>query len=377
LKFALVANTGWYLYNFRRNLMLALRAAGHEIVVISPPDTYGERLAREGFVHVDWNVSNSGQNPWSELRAVFELRRVLEEHSIDAVLSYTPKGNIYSGLACLRSRRVTVPNISGLGRSLAEGSRLAALTKLLYRIALQRAPKVYFQNEDDREMFTRARILGPVPTERLMGSGVDLFRFQAAPLPCVTALDGEVVFLLVARLIWDKGIRQYVEAARIVRQRWPAARFRMLGALPAPGPASVSSADLQAWETEGLIEYLGTSDDVPAVLREVDCMVLPSYYREGVPRSLIEASAMGRPCITTDMPGCRDVVEHGATGWLCTPRDVGSLVERLEAFLELPSEQRQLMGARARQRAEQVFDERVILRSYLATAAAIAADRRQ
>jgi glycosyltransferase involved in cell wall biosynthesis len=375
MKIAVIANTGWYIYNFRRNLMLALQAAGHEVFAVSPSDGYSARLRCDGVTHLAWRLSGAGIDPWTELRAVMRLRSLLAAHGIEMVLSYTPKGNVYSGLASTGTSRILIPNVSGMGRAFTEGSWLSPIVKALYRAALARAAYVFFQNEDDRETLVSSGIVARENTERLMGSGIDLARFEAAPLPCTRAGagDGAVVFLLVARLLWEKGIAQYVEAARMIKARSPAVRCRLLGALAPVGEAAVAQRDLDAWQRDGVIEYLGTTDDVPGVLRGADCVVLPSYYREGVPRSLLEGAAMGRACITTDTPGCRDVVEHGVTGWLCAPRDAPGLFDRMSEFVDLPPARRQAMGLRSRQRVEHLFDERVVIARYLDVATALAA----
>jgi glycosyltransferase involved in cell wall biosynthesis len=363
LKMAVVANTGWYLHNFRRNLMLDLQDHGHAVIAISPADGYSERFAADGLRHEPWSLEATGKNPVTELRAVLALRTALNRCDADVVLSYTPKGNIYSGLACLGTRRHLLPNVSGLGRIFSDGGPLAKLVQRLYRVAFARAPRVFFQNEDDRRQFLAAGIVRAEHTERLMGSGVDLRRFVPRPLPSTQASpQGAVTFLLIARMIREKGIEEFVQAAQRVHQTWPHARFLLLGALAES--SGFGSADVERWTGDGVVTYLGTTDDVPSVIAQADVLVLPSYYREGVPRSLIEGAAMGRPVITTNMPGCRDVVEVDTTGWLCEPRDVASLTAAMEAFVRLSKAERASMGQRAHERAVRLFDERAILASY-------------
>ncbi len=361
MKIAIVANTAWYLYNFRLNLARALRTHGHELVFISPADPYAAKLQEAGFAHRHWPLSGTGTNPLSEIRSVVALRRQFHAEKLDAVLSYTPKGNIYSGAALFGRPSVLLPNISGLGAVFSAGGPLAALVRGLYRLVIsRRAAHVFFQNEDDMAQFIAAGIIEPGRAERLMGSGVDLQRFALRPLPSATR--GDVTFLLVARLIPEKGIPEYVEAARALRAQGSRARFQLLGA--ADEGRGLSLAQIRAWQDEGLVDYLGKSDDVPAVMAQADCLVLPSYYREGVPRSLIEGAAMGRPVITTDTPGCRDVVDPGVTGWLCQPRSAESLRQAMQEFLDMPVARREAMGAQARERAVRLFDESAIIDRY-------------
>jgi len=364
LKIAIVANTAWYLYNFRLNLARSLQAEGHELVFVSPADAYASKLQEAGFAHRHWPLSTTGTNPWRELRSVLALRRQFLAEKPDAVLSYTPKGNIYSGAALLGRPGALLPNISGLGAVFSAGGALAALVRGLYRLVIsRRAAHVFFQNEDDMAQFVGAGIIEPARAERLMGSGVDLQRFTQRPLPSATDADPQAAtFLLVARLIPEKGIQEYVAAARALRAQGCRARFQLLGTLDER--RGLSLAQIQAWQDEGLVRYLGTSDDVPGVIAQADCLVLPSYYREGVPRSLIEGAAMGRPIITTDMPGCRDVVQPGVTGWLCEPRSADSLRQAMQDFLDMPTVRRDAMGTAARERAVKLFDESAIIDRY-------------
>ena len=215
-----------------------------------------------------------------------------------------------------------INNISGLGAVFVRRGLLRQLVERLYRFALRRSVTVFFQNRDDLQLFVDRRIVTPAQAKLLPGSGVDLAHFTPAPLPA----EGAVTFLLAARLLWDKGVGEFVEAARRLRRDFPDARFRILGNVERKSAAAVPLSKLQEWSGEGVIDYLGSADDVRPALAAADCIVLPSYYREGVPRVLLEAAAMGIPVITTDMPGCREAVEDGATGLLCEPRSVNSLV---------------------------------------------------
>jgi glycosyltransferase involved in cell wall biosynthesis len=362
LRIALVANTSWYLHNFRLTLLAILRGAGHKVFAIAPGDGHGERLTDAGFVHLPIPLDAASVNPVRELRAIAALRRLFRANKFDLVFSFTPKGNIYSALAL--DRRVTgfVPNISGLGRGYAPGSPLQALMRPLYRRAFAKADTVLFQNGDDLKFMTDCGLIVPQKARRIPGSGVDLKKFTScAP----TGNDaGAPVFLFFARLLWAKGIGQLVEAARHIRERCPAARFHVLGSLVA-GAGGVPKTELYNWVREGIIVYGGDADDVRPHIAAADCVVLPSYYREGVPRSLLEAAAMARPIITTDMAGCRDAIDDGVTGFLCRPRDSDDLCAAMEKFLVLSADQRAAMGRAGRTKMEQQFDETLILNDYL------------
>lgn len=347
--------------------MSTLREHGHQVIAISPVDEYSQYFNESGAVHVSWNLSGAGINPFGEFGSVWHLRRSLSRHAVDLVLSYTPKGNVYSGFACFGSKRRTLPNISGLGRVFSGGGWMPVLLKTLYRFSFAPAEKVFFQNEDDRKLFLAAGLVSESKTERLMGSGVDLSRFVPSRLPCLDSeKKGEIVFLLVARLIWEKGVAQFVDAARTLKLKYPGVRFQILGKIPEESAGGVTASNLESWSSEGVIEYLGVTDNVPDILAKVDCVVLPSYYREGVPRSLIEAAATGRPCITTDTPGCRDVVRDGDNGWLCAPRDSDDLTEKMSWFITTDPEKKHQMGHASHRIAVEQFDEKAIIQKYLA-----------
>lgn len=235
------------------------------------------------------------------------------------------------------------------------------LVRHLYGVGLRGADCIFFQNRDDQGHFVKERIVDQARTALLPGSGVDLKRF----LPNRREDDGRVVFLLVARLLKAKGIAEFVEAATVLRKRYgDRVEFRLLG-IRDSSPGGIDSATLDRWHKEGAITLMDAVSDVRPALERADCVVLPSYYPEGTPRSLLEAAASGKAIITTDMPGCRDVIEPGGNGFLCLPRDVPSLIEALERYLLLAPSQRLIMGERSRQKAVCEFDERIVIDAYL------------
>lgn len=370
MRIAVVANSAWYLYNFRRRLMQAFRDDGHDVVAVSPADGHAQRLRDEGFDWIEWPVSPSGTRPWRELAAVLALRRRLRSRRVDVAFTYTPKANIYAGLAVRGLPLAHVPNVSGLGRVFIERSALTRLVSWLYRIAFSRARVVVFQNEDDRVQFLAARLVPATRTLRVPGSGVDLDRFQPMPLPAGDA----PAFLFIGRVLSDKGVREYVEAARRVRQRRPNARFRILGSVGVDNPTAIPADELQSWVDGGLVEWLGSTDDVRDSIAQAHCVVLPSY-REGVPRALLEAAAMARPCVATDVPGCRDAVVDGRTGLLCAPRDVAALADTLERFIAAGPRMWAQMGSEGRAHVQANFDERLVIDTYRDIAHGVDADR--
>lgn len=371
LRIAVVANTAWYLHNFRSNLMWALQQDGHHVVAVGDEGPFGKRLRAQGFDYHAVPFSGAGTKPWRELATVLALRRVLQRERVDLVLSYTPKGNLYAALAGrgLALALAQVMNVSGLGRAATSPSLASHVVDRLYRHTVARAAWVFFQNEDDRRLFVERGYVPQGRTSRLPGSGVDLGAFTPSPLPSAQA--GACVFLMVARLLWDKGVGEYVEAARALRAQWPRARFQLLGPLDASSRSAVPRAKLDAWVAEGVVEYLGETDDIRPCLQAADCVVLPSSYREGVPRSLLEAAASARPVITTDSVGCRDAVDAGATGLLCAPRDSADLARQMQTLLQTQPQDRARMGQAGRRKMEQEFDERFVIDAYRAQIAAL------
>jgi glycosyltransferase involved in cell wall biosynthesis len=361
MRIAIVANSAWYLANFRLTLFERLRSDGHEVVAISPADRNIARITSKGFRHVEWLMAAASRNPWREWLSIRQLTRLLEEHDVEVVFSYTPKANIYSGLALRGRERIFVPNVSGLGYAFVKRNPLARLVKRLYGLSFSAARQVFFQNESDRTLFTRAGLIDLHSTTRLPGSGVDLYRFTVAPLP----LAPRRILLFVGRMLADKGVLDLIEATRRLTHRQPEFEVWLLGPSDASHPNTVSPSQIESWIREGVVRYLGETDDVRPVIAQADAVVLPSVYREGVPRSLLEAAAMGRPTITYDMPGCRDAVSANETGWICASCDVAGLTAAIEAFMDTPPDLLRAMGVRAREKMEEEFDEEFVLQAYL------------
>jgi glycosyltransferase involved in cell wall biosynthesis len=370
MKVAVVANTTWYIFNFRRNLMAALQRSGHQVVAIAGTDDYVPRLTAAGFRHRGVPLSVAGMNPLREWISVVALRSRLRDERPDVVLTYTPKASIYTAIALLGSRTPTIVNVSGLGRAFVRGGWLKHVVHGMYRLALRRAHTVVFQNADDEALFISGGLVAADHAVRVPGSGVDLDAFH--PRPDSPGPDVKPThFLMVARLIWEKGVAEFVEAARQVKVLHPTARFTLLGPTEPSADSGATTEQVSRWRAEQLVDHAGTTDDVRPFLANADCVVLPSY-REGVPRSLLEAAAMARPIIATDVPGCRAVVDDRLNGFLCRAQDSGHLAEAMLRFLQLSLHERTAMGRRGRAKVEQQFDERLVIARYLDLVAAAA-----
>jgi len=304
-------------------------------------------------------IDRSGLNPFADLKLLGSYRRRLKRLSPAAYLGYTIKPNIYGSLAARLCGVPAVPNISGLGTVFLRGGLLGWFASVLYRRGLRGAPIVFFQNGEDLSEFVERKLVRPDQARLLPGSGIDLDRFAPAQLP-----PGPVTFLLIGRLLGDKGVREFVEAARTLRREGSEARFQLLGPLDAGNRTAITRAELDSWVEEGTLENLGETDDVRPFIARCHAVVLPSY-REGLPRSLLEGAAMGRPLIASDVPGCRDVVDDGVNGILCAPHDAGSLAGAMRKLLTMSDEERSAMGAAGRAKVQAQFSEERVIEAYL------------
>lgn len=360
---AITANTSWYLYNFRNNLIKALLAEGYHVLAIAPRDAYSERLIALGnnvsFQHIV--IDQGGTNPLKDLGTTVAFHRIYRQQRPDVVLNFTPKNNIYSTLAASRLKIPVINNIAGLGSVFIEEGLVARIARWLYRISQKHAAHIFFQNEEDRELFLSAGFVDPAITERVPGSGVDLERFKLTPLPD----DGSRRFLLVARMLYEKGVEEYAMAAKALREKYPHVECRVVGILDSNNPSAIPREVIQNWHEAGYISFRGATDSIEDEIAQVHCMVLPSYYREGVPRSLLEGAAMGRPIITTDNVGCRETVKDSVSGYLAEMRNVDSLCGQMEKITRLSPVALQQMRAQSRQHIEDSFNEKIIVCCYL------------
>jgi len=354
------ANSAWNIVNFHAGLIRGLRDRGFEATVVSPADPSAEArldaIADERFI-VD--VDRAGLNPLGDARLTWNYRRILDNSKPAAFLGFTIKPNIYGCLAARLSGVPAIANISGLGTAFIGGGALQALVTRLYRFALSKAAVVFFHNPDDLKLFVDRRLIRQEQARLLPGSGIDLDRFP--PLP---PASGPLTYLLIARLLGDKGVREFVEAAATLRRELPEARFQLLGPLDEGNRTGVSQAELDRWIGDGVIEYLGATEDVRPYLALASAVVLPSY-REGLPRSLLEGGASARPLVATDVPGCREVVEDGVNGYLCQVRSAQSLADAMRRLSRLSDAERLAMGRAARTTVQSRFSEAAVIAAYL------------
>ncbi len=372
MKILCVSNTSFFLYNFARGLMKALRREGLEVVAVAPLDKFSSRLGQEGFRVVPLQqLDRKSSNPIKDARLLGELFHIYRQEKPELCLHFTIKLNVYGGLAARFTGTRNISTITGLGWLFTDKGLKAALGsqgyKILYKIAFSSAKHAVFLNQDDRVFFLSNGLVKDSHSSVIPGAGVNTDIFH--PGFCGEADSSHSVppgpsFLLIGRMLWDKGVGEFVEAASIVKQREPAAQFLLLGPIDKENRSAIPEAVIGEWESKGLVRYLGATEDVRPFICGAGTVVLPSY-REGIPSALLEAMAMGKPVITTNTPGCRDVLDDGKNGFIAPVRDARALADCMLRFIALSQEERRAMGKYARERVLREFDEKVVVGSYL------------
>lgn len=372
-KIVISSNTSWSIFNFRLELIRHLAAKGYYIEIISPEDVYSDKLRELGFIVHDIKMASSNISPFTDLVSLFNYTALLLKIKPDYYLGFTAKPNIYGGyIAALLGIRV-VNNIAGLGRTFSNKGVLQSLMQFMYRIGLSKSYHVFFQNKDDLALFESNKLIGKGARSILPGSGVNTERFNPkipqhhtyslTSVGVNGSLKAKFTFLFSARLLLEKGIREYIHAAREVCREFQYIEFQVLGKHTGSA-AEIPIDELEKACSEGVIKYLGTTDDVVSVLHGADCFVLPSYYREGVPRSLLEAGSCGLPLITTDSVGCREAVIHGINGFLVMPQNYASLTDAIKKMILLTHNDVRYMGEASRQYMINNFSEELVFEKY-------------
>jgi glycosyltransferase involved in cell wall biosynthesis len=359
MKILVVANTDWYIYNYRLALASKLRESGWEVVLVSPPGRYLPRIKARGYRWIPICLNRRGVLPYQEVRSILELARLYDQEEPDLVHHFTLKPVLYGSIAARwRGCGAIVNSVAGLGYLFQSRSLWMRIIRTtiapLFRYALAGSEvRVIFENEEDRSFFIRRGFVSDWKTRVIQGVGVDLERFRPAMEPA-----GEIRILMASRLLWDKGVREFVEAARLVEKRRPSVRFILVGEPDAGNPSSIEEGVIRAWVEEGLLEWWGHRQDMPDVYHQAHIIVLPSYS-EGVPTVLMEASASGRPVIASNIPGCKAVVREGETGILVPVRDAETLAHAMEVLIE-NCQLRREMGLKGRKLMERQFDQKMM-----------------
>lgn len=355
----LAANSSWNLVNFRAPIIAALQQRGYRVLAAVPSDSAVQALRALGVEIHPVPVDARGISPLRDAHLFFSYRNLLRRLRPAAFFGFTAKPNIYGSAAAGYIGVPVINTITGLGTGFLSGRVLESIVSSLYRWGLRQSQCVFFHNPEDRDLFVTQGLIAPHQTAIVPGSGVDLRHFSPAP---VRDAVGTPSFLFIGRFLKDKGAIEFAQAAAMVKKS-KMARFQMLGSIE-DHPKAAPRELFRDLVRDGTIELLGPTDDVRPFIADTDCVVLPSY-REGLPRVLLEASAMGKPVVATDVPGCRQALENGVTGLLCSARSVSSLAEAMTRIAEMSPKDRASMGARGRQKAEREFSQERVVEAYL------------
>jgi glycosyltransferase involved in cell wall biosynthesis len=361
MRVAIVLNTSWNIYNFRINFIKRLIHEGFEVHTIAPEDEYTHQLRAAGCIHHKVRMDSRGANPIKDSALIVELWSIYRRCRPDVVLHYTIKPNVYGTFAAALLGIPVINNVCGLGTVFLKDDLVSTIAIWLYKMAFRFPRKVFFQNSDDLQLFLDRKLVPASSADLLPGSGINLNYFRPQPY----RRNKRFTFLMISRLISDKGVYEYIDAVKKLKTEGVNARFQILGAKDPKHRRGIKLRVIDQWIRSGTVEYLGTTTDVRTYLREADCVVLPSY-REGTPRTLLEAASSARPIIATDVPGCRNVVQHGRNGYLCKLRDADDLAEKMKSMASLDDHTLLSMGYHGRMLAEAEFDESRVIEKYLA-----------
>ena len=359
MKILIFSKSTWNIINFRKNLIKKIIEKGWEVYILSNIDSFENDLSKLGCKIIPINFNNKNINPIVDFILLFKLFKILKSIKPKVICNFNIKPVIYGSIV---SRLLKIPSINmitGLGTAFIKNTWLTKIAKFLYYVSLKRAKMVFFQNKDDKDLFIKNKIVKNADSEILPGSGIDLSYYQLEDYPN----NHQITFLLLARILWDKGIREYVDAARYLKTKYTNVTFQLLGPIEKEVKNEISENQLNKWQKEDIINYLGFVSDVRGIIKKSHCIVLPSY-REGSPKSLIEAAAMGRPIITTNTVGCKEVVKNEYNGFLCENRNTKSLIAAIEKFLALNLKEKKIMGIRGRKKVEKEFNETIVIEGY-------------
>lgn len=332
---------------------------GHEVIAIAPHDDYSEKLEEMGCKFYPLEFPGTSTNPFTDLKLIWRLYLILRNARPDIMLTYTIKPNIYASLVSFPLRIPCICNVSGLGTVFLWKGNVKRIAVFLYRLAFRFSSWVFFQNEEDREDFLQVVRLTPSKTSILPGSGVNLTHFAEVPF----INRQETTFLMISRLIIEKGVSEFSMAAKVLARSKAKAKFQVVGAYERNHARRVDEALIKEWEQGGYIEWIDHREDIRPFIQNADVIVLPSY-REGTPKTLLEAGAMGKALIATDVPGCRQVVIDGYNGFLCKPKDGKDLATKMKLYLSLNHEEKQQVGKNSRKHIEANYDERLVIALY-------------
>lgn len=355
MKILILANNDIGLYKFRKELIEELIIRNYEVYISLPDGDFVEALKTLGCKYIKTDIARHGTNPIQDLGLLNFYKKIIRQIQPDMVLTYTIKPNIYGGLACASSDTPYLTNITGLGTAVETKGFLQFITMTLYRNALRKANTVFFQNRENENFFLKHKlVLGK--HKLIPGSGVNLSYYVPLPYPKSDTIE----FVFIARIMKEKGIDQYLQAAEAIKRKYPNTKFHICGFCE-----ESYEQVLQTFQENGTIIYHGVVTDMKEIYKRIHCTVHPTYYPEGLSNVLLESAASARPIITTDRSGCREVIEDGVNGFICKQKDSDDLIMKIEKFLQLTWEEKRQMGLAGRTKVEQEFDRNIVVNAYL------------
>lgn len=357
-KVLLLGNHGFAIYNFRKELIQELLKKGYEVYISLPKDEKVDKMVEWGCKFIETNVDRRGTNPITDFKLVLHYMKLLKEIKPDIVLTYTIKPNLYGGLACRMLNIPCVNNITGLGSGFSKGLLLKTFLSTLYKLSLKRSHCVFFQNTEDMRTIVEGGIIKG-EYELIPGSGVNLEEYKFKDFPD----KDTVTFIFIGRIMRDKGIDQYLEAAKVIKEKYPDTQFNVIGFVEKTQPHYNDM--INELENEGYITYLGYQSDVKPFVKEAHCLIQPSHGGEGLSNVLLEAAATGRALIASNIPGCRETISEGKNGYIFEAKNTSSLVEQIEKFIHLTYAERKQMGTISREKIEKEFDRNIVVKAYM------------
>ena len=360
-RIVVIENSLFSTYTMRDSLMKRLMKEGYEVYVLTHTNSFAAQVEKTGIKVI--NIGSGNLHPIKVSKYIYKLFTSLKRIQPDVVLTFSIRPAIWGNFITRYLKIPTITNITGVGPLFSSKNIAYRAARSIYRMALKKTPKVFFQNFDDMDLFIQYKFVKPERAERIPGSGVDFEKFS--PI-LINRKNKPFSFIFIGRLIKDKGIFEYVEAARIINTKYPNVHFGVLGPFWNQNLKSntITKSDLQNWIDEGIIDYMGEKKDVRKFIAKADCIVLPSY-REGTSNILLEAASMEKPAITCNTTGCKEIVEDGVTGYLCEVKNGPDLADKMEKMLLLSPEQREVMGKKAREKIIREYDKEIVLKAYL------------
>lgn len=352
----MIGNTSWGMFRFRGDLIKSFINHGYKVIVLAPHDEWSIRIEAIGAKFIEVKVDRKGTNPFKDVVYALNLTRIILKTRADVVINYTIKPVLYGSLASWLARvpkRIAVT--TGLGNTFSNNNLINKITKILYKVLLKFSTEVWFLNTDDRKTFLENKLVRKNKIFLLPGEGIDVEYYSP-----IYSSENNFTFTLISRMLWDKGVGIFAESAKDLKLLHPHLNFVLVGPVDEGNPEGIPLSQLESWHKDGILKYIGAKDDIRPVLKETSCLVHPTYYKEGLPRILMEANAMGIPCITTNIPGCRDVIQHQYNGLLVMPNDTKSLTDSMKKFLNLSKDSRTEFAENGRKKMVNEFSSKII-----------------